>query len=201
MTKIAFIFALRDRLSGLPQEDTEERLRFYCEMIEDRMEDGLSEEEAVAAVGSIDAIVAEIADDIPLLRMARERILPKRRLRTWEILLLAIGSPLWLSLLIAAAAVLLSLYVTLWALTVSVYAVFASAVGCVLGAVLGGIVFICTGNALAGVAMLAAALVSAGLSLLLFYAAKAATVGVLWLTKKILRDIKRCFLKGGKRDA
>ena len=52
MTKREFLAQLRKGLSGLPQDDIEERLTFYGEMIEDRKEEGLSEEEAVSAVGS-----------------------------------------------------------------------------------------------------------------------------------------------------
>ena len=46
MTKLSFLFSLREKLSALPTEEAEERLRSYSEMIEDRMEEGLSEEEA-----------------------------------------------------------------------------------------------------------------------------------------------------------
>ncbi len=43
MNKQAFLTQLRKGLSGLPQEDIEERLAFYSEMIDDRIEEGLSE--------------------------------------------------------------------------------------------------------------------------------------------------------------
>lgn len=46
MSKQEFLEQLRRGLSGLPREDIEERLKFYSEMLEDRMEEGLSEEEA-----------------------------------------------------------------------------------------------------------------------------------------------------------
>ena len=52
MNKQEFLSRLRKQLKGL--EDKEERITFYSEMIDDRMEEGLSEEEAVAAVGSLD---------------------------------------------------------------------------------------------------------------------------------------------------
>ena len=45
MTKKEFLSGLRKKLSGLPQEDSEERLNFYSEIIDDRVEEGLSEEE------------------------------------------------------------------------------------------------------------------------------------------------------------
>ena len=41
MTKIQFLLALNKALSGLPQDEIEERLTFYSEIIDDRMEDGL----------------------------------------------------------------------------------------------------------------------------------------------------------------
>ena len=50
MTKQEFLSGLKAKLSGLPQEDVEERLGFYAEMIEDYTEEGLSEEEAVEKI-------------------------------------------------------------------------------------------------------------------------------------------------------
>ena len=111
MTKIKFVLELRDRLSGLPREDIEERLEFYSEMIDDRMEEGLSEEEAVAAIGSVDEIASQIIVKTPLVKVAKEKIKSKRKLRTWEIVLLALGSPIWLSLLIVAFSVIISVFV------------------------------------------------------------------------------------------
>ena len=54
MNKQEFLAQLRKGLSGLPQDDIEERLTFYSEMIEDQTEEGLSEDEAVAQIGSVD---------------------------------------------------------------------------------------------------------------------------------------------------
>lgn len=41
MSKQEFLAELRKALSGLPQGDIEDRLTFYSEMIDDRMEEGL----------------------------------------------------------------------------------------------------------------------------------------------------------------
>ena len=121
MTKLEFILALNERLKHLPQDEVKERISFYSEMIEDRMEEGLSEEDAVAAVGSIDEIAAQTK---PEKAPASKK--QKRRLKAWEIVLLSLGSPIWLSLLIAAFAVALSLFVVLWALIICLWAVFAA---------------------------------------------------------------------------
>lgn len=195
MNKQDFLGLLRKGLSGLPQEDIEERLTFYCEMIEDQMEEGLSEEEAVAAVGTVDEIVAQIAADIPRAKAPLEEIKPKRDLKMWEIILLALGSPIWLSLAISGVAVIFSLYVSLWAVMISLWAVFGSLVGCSAGGLVAGIAIACNGNVLPGVAMIGAGIVCAGLSIFAFCGCRAATNGILICTKKAAEWTKNRFLK------
>lgn len=198
MTKQEVLERLRNGLSGLPQSDIEERLAFYREMIEDRMEEGLSEEEAVAAVGAVPEIIAQVIADTPLTKLAKERIKPNRRLRTWEIVLLALGSPLWLSLCVAAVAVILGLYISLWSVIVSLWAAFGSLAACFIGAFLSGIIFACTGKLLAGCALIAAGFVCAGLSIFVFYGCKAVTKGIMRFTKGIALWLKNRFVRKGE---
>ena len=195
MTKLKFLLALHDQLSGLPQADVEERLSFYTEMIEDRMEEGLLEEEAVAAVGSIEEIAAQIRADLSPAAPAAKAQKPKKQLSAWTIVLLVLGSPVWLSLLIAAFAVVFSLYVILWSLVVSLWAVFASIIGCTIGGILGGIGFLTTGHLLVGIALLGAGVVCAGLSILVFLGCRSATNGAAKLTKSTALQIIGCFKK------
>ncbi len=199
MTKQEFLASLRKGLFGLPQEDIEERLTFYNEMIEDRMEDGLSEEDAVLAAGSVTEIVTQIVADTPLTKIAKERIKSKRRLKAWEIVLLALGSPIWLSLAIAAIAVILSLYISLWSVIISLWAVFGSLIACAFGGIAGGIIIAVTNTALTGIAVVGAGIFCAGLSIFMFYGCNAASKGILILTKKIALWIKSCFR--GKEEA
>ena len=49
MTKNEFLSSLRSKLQGLPPADIDERIGFYSEMIDDRMDEGKSEEEAISA--------------------------------------------------------------------------------------------------------------------------------------------------------
>ena len=195
MTKIEFILSLSRSLQGLPQSDVTERLEFYNEMIDDRIEDGLSEEEAVAAIGSVESVADQILSEIPLTRLVKEKIKPQRKMRAWEIVLLAVGSPIWLSLLIAAFAIVISLYAVLWSLVATVWAVFAAFAGCALGLVAGGIIFFCLGNIPVGLASIGAALVLAGLAILTFFASLLSTKGAVKLTKLIAIAIKRLFVR------
>ena len=198
MTKQAFLAQLRNALSGLPQADIEERLAFYSEMIEDRIEEGLPEAEAVAAVGAIPEITAQIIADTPLVKLAKERMKPNRRLKTGEVVLLALGSPLWLSLCVAAVAVVFALYLSVWSVIVSLWAVFGSLAACAFSGLAAGILFVCTGYALSGIAMIAAGLACAGISVFAFYGSKAATNGILRLTKKVAMWTKNCFVRKGE---
>lgn len=195
MRKAEFLEQLRRGLCGLPQEDMEDRLTFYGEMIEDRMEEGLSEEEAVSAVGAVDEIVKQVIADTPFAKIAKERIRVKRRLKAWEIVLLALGFPIWISLAISAVAIVFSLYVSLWSVIVSLWSVFGSMVACSFGGVVAGIVFVCRGDVLHGLAMLAAGSVCAGLSIFAFYGCKAGTRGILVLTKNMAIWIKNGFIR------
>ena len=122
MTKQEFLKALEAALSGFPEEELNDRLRFYSEMIDDRIEDGLSEEEAVAKIGTPKAVSEQILKDTPLFKLAKEKIKPKRRLAAWEIVLIALGSPIWISLLVSLLAVVLSAYASLWSAIVSLWA-------------------------------------------------------------------------------
>ena len=195
MRKQEFLAQLRKGLSGLPQDEIEERLTFYSEMIEDQVEEGFSEEEAISAVGSVDEIVAQVVAETPLAKIAKERMKSKRRINAGEIVLLALGSPIWVSLGIAAFAVILSLYISLWALIISLWAVFASLAVCSISGVLACVIFTVAGNGASGIAMLAVGFVCAGLSIFMFYGCKAVTEGILMLTKKMAKWIKNCLIK------
>jgi len=211
MTKLDFIAELRTRLKGLPEREVEDRLAFYGEMIDDRVEDGCSEEEAVFAAlcisdayesdsaqaenEAMDEIAEQIIADIPMTKIAKDRIKPKRRLRAWEIVLLAVGSPLWLTLGLAAAAVILSVYAVLWSVIVSLWAVFGALAGCAIGGVAAGIILICFGNVIAGIALIGAGLALAGVGIFAFMGCKAATKGIILLTKMTVLGIKKCFIR------
>jgi uncharacterized membrane protein len=176
-------------------QEVEERLSFYSEMIDDRIDEGLSEADAVADVGTVSGIAEQIICDIPLTSIAKERIMPKRRMKTWEKVLLALGSPIWFSLSIAAFAVSVSLYAVLWSVIVSVWAVFVSFVG---GAALGAgtcAVNLFTSHIPTALVMLSGGSVCAGLAILTFIGSKALTKGIVFLTVKIPLAIKKCIVK------
>ncbi|MBQ3489465.1 MAG: DUF1700 domain-containing protein [Clostridia bacterium] len=198
MNKEEFISDLQQKLSGIPEKILRDTICFYEEMIEDRMEEGLSEEEAIRDIGNTEEIATQILADIPLLHIVKDKIKPKRKLQGWEIALLVIGSPLWISLLVAVFAMVISIYAVIWSVIVSLWAAFASLIACAVCGIGIGAGFIFIGNGLAGAFLLGAGLILAGLSIFLFYGCKAATNGTAVLTKKIALGIKSCFIKKEK---
>ncbi len=199
MTRLEFLEALKSGLKGLPQEDIEERVSFYREMIDDRIEDGISEQEAISEIGTVENVISQIVADIPITKIVKQKISSKSKLRAWEIVLLILGSPIWLSLLIAFLAVVFALYVSIWSVIVSLWAAFGSLIACGVGSIIGGVVLSFTGNALSGLLVIGAGLVCTGLSILFFYGCNAVTKGILMLTKKVALSIKNTLL--GKEEA
>lgn len=199
MNKNEFLSALRAALSGLPEGDVEERINFYSESIDDRMEEGITEEEAVAALGAVDSIASQIISETPLVKIVKKKLSASRAFKTWEIVLLAVGSPVWLSLGIAAVAVVISLYAVLWSVIASVWAVFVSLCASAFGGIAGGAVLVFMGSTMQGIALIGAALSCAGLAIFAFIGCKAATAGSTVLTKKICYAIKNLLLGKEKR--
>ncbi len=194
MNKQEFLSALRDKLSGLSEEDIEKSIEYYSEMTDDRIEDGLSEEEAVAALGSVDEISSRILLDTPLPKLVKAKVKSQKTLRAWEIVLIVLGAPLWLSLIITAFALILSLYIVIWAvfaaLYITVLALCLCAIGCVVVIFLGDFT-----NTIAGVLFLVgAAIICIALAIFIFCGSVYVLKGFLLLHKTISKKIKYCFI-------
>ena len=197
MTKLKFLLTLNERLSALPKEDVEEHLNFYSEMIDDRIEDGLTEEEAVREIGTVDEIVTRIMEDIPVSAVIKQKLKAKLKLSVLEIILLVLGSPLWLSLLIAVFAVLLSAYIVLWSIVISFWAVFVSVLFSGIGVILGAIVLICQSFSAVGVTGIGVGIICLGLSVLFFLGCKFITTGIVSVTKSIGVGFKKLLISKG----
>ena len=194
MNKREFLEQLGKELSGLPQSDIEDRLTFYGEMIDDRTEEGMTESEAVDGVGTVKEVAAQILSDIPLGKLVREKVRPGRTLKAWEIVLLILGSPRWLSLLVAACAVIFAVYAVIWSVAAALWSADVSLAAGSLGAAVSSVLFAARGYTVAGLAMLAAVFFLAGLSVFLFFGCRGATKGIVTLTGKIALGIKTAFV-------
>lgn len=194
MNKNEFLAELKKGLYGLPENDIEERLNFYSEMIDDLIEEGKTESEAIESIDCVEDIVKQTVSDIPLAKLVKQKIKTKRSMRAWEIVLIGLGFPLWFPLLIAFFAVAVSLYAVLWALIVSLWAIEGSFFATALGGIFLGLTYFIQNDFLSALAMLGIGLVSAGIAYFAFFGCVAASKGVIILTKKALLGIKSSFV-------
>ncbi len=180
---------------GLSQDEFAKRLSVVRQTVS-KWEKGLSvpDSEMLLLIATVlDTSVGELLDEHTVSKSLANK--SSRSLKPFEIVLLALGSPIWLSLAVAAFAVILALYVSLWAVIISLWAVFASFIGCAFGGIVAGIVFTCNGNILTGIAIIGAGTLLAGLSVFMVFGGKAATKATLLLTKKIALTVKNRLIK------
>ena len=196
MYKNEFLTELRNRLQGLPQDDLDNRINFYEEMINDRMDEGKSEEEAVAEIGSVDEVVTQIASETPLLKLVKEKAKPKRALKVWEIILIILGFPLWFPLLITAFVLCLVAYILIWTLVIVVYSVELSFIVSSLAGLVVFFAYLFAGQF--NLIPLAVAVMSAGGALLLYFGCTEVTKLTIKLSKNIVLKIKTAFIRKGK---
>lgn len=130
MKKLEFINELGAQLHSMPAEEVRPLLDYYMEIVADRMEDGMTEEEAVASLGPIPELAEKILAEQPQTEQEPEPIptpapLPepvpqtKRRWSASSIVLAIVLSPLWLVLLCVLIGIEIAVWATLASLLVS----------------------------------------------------------------------------------
>lgn len=199
MRKQDFIKELRLNLSFLPKEEIEDRISFYSELIDDKIEEGVKEEDAIKSIGSIDEIIDQIIDEMPLSKIAKDKIKPKRKLSGLEIALIIVGSPIWLSLLLSLIAVLFSLYIIGWSIVISIWAILISLIAVLVAGIVLTIISLFSNIYIVALSYLGATLVILGLTILMHYVCKIITRLYIKLTKLIVLSIKKKMLKRGEK--
>ena len=203
MTKRLFLKALGFRLSDLPEADVLERLNFYSEIIDDRVEDGITENEAIASIGTPDEIAAQIkAELLPhskyssdtqsdktvasshILAAAEKKYKLTGGQKATQIFLIALGSPIWLSIVASVLAVIISAVASIWAIIISLWACSVALGGGVIFGI-GSSHFTPECGFSIRLIWIGTALFSAGLAILLFFVAKHTTKLAVVLTVKL----------------
>lgn len=197
MNKREFLNALRVRLSALNLNDIESSIEYYSEMIDDRIEDGLTEIEAVAAVGSVDEAAVKILGENPQINNMQNvpNKKEKKRYSAFEIVLLILGFPLWFSLLAAAFSVVLSVYIVIWAVVIVLYALTISLMLSALALFAMIFISLFSGKVLSALLFFGATLLLSGVGILLLMLS-------VFLTGKIAKlsvvIFKKLFIRGNR---
>ncbi len=131
MDKRTFLERLQAALAGLPDAERERQLAYYEEMIDDRVEEGMSESEAIAALGPADQLAQRVLRQTPPQQRA-DRVRRSGIPTAVWVLLAVLLLPLWLPLLGLAGALVLGSFALLFGLIVA-------AAGLVAGLGVGGV--------------------------------------------------------------
>lgn len=193
MTKNDFLNKLESALSGLPHEEIKKTLDYYSEIIDDAVEDGRNETEVIAGLGSIEGIAGKIIDETPIRKFLKEDVRDSH-IGVSVIVLLIVTSPVWFPILTAAFAIAFSLYITLWAIVASFFAVFAVLALCGV-CMLVASPFLIAVRPLKSMAAFGLAFVCAGLSVFIFYLSLWCAKVTIKFTLFIIRGIKNVFIK------
>ena len=189
MNKTEFSQALRRALGKLPSYEVEQSIAFYEEMIADRMEDGMREEEAVAALGPVEAIAAQIIAETPPIPKAIAKA--NTGSRTLNVVLLVVFSPLWVPVVLALALAVFMVYLSIWMVIVALWTVVAVLILC---APIGFFLLAwCLANGY--LFQLGAGLAASGLGLFAWFGVLAASKGLVSLTGTFGRWVKSRFVK------
>lgn len=183
MNKTEFINSLKSKITDMPYQEVEKTINYYAEIIDDRIEEGINEEEAVEALGNIDEIVREIRMDIPLSSLISQKVKQshdKASNKTLWMILAIVGFPFWLPLSIAFAAVVFSVYITIWAVVFSLFAVVLSLGLAAVAGFVGGVIQCFSAGFPQGMFFVGLSICIAGLFIMSFRP-------MLWLCKKIAK--------------
>ena len=197
MNKTDFLSSLKQKLSGLSVEDINKSLDYYSEMIDDRIEDGMTEEEAVADVGTPDECANAILMDMPLSKVVKVKIKKERSIRWWEIALILLGSPLWLPLLLAMLAVAFAIVVTLFSIVIAFAASVIALLFCGLFCVACGVFDFLRATFASGLFGVGIGLAAIGCGILATLLVILTLKFSIWLLKAFTRLIKSLFIRKG----
>ncbi|WP_313894132.1 HAAS signaling domain-containing protein [Psychrobacillus sp.] len=182
MNKSEFLAELATKLNALPQSEMNKSLAYYSEIIDDRMEDGMSEVDAVCGLGNVEEIAQEeMIEATPLPKL----IIPSRPLSKLEIVLLFICSPLIITLL----ALILAFYATVWLVIISLFLLdFSFALAGVAGIIASIVDF--RSNIPISLLMFICSLISIGIGIVAFKPIKIVSNKILGLTTWVVKNIK-----------
>lgn len=199
MKKHEFIDELTNALLGLGNDEIKKSLDYYCEMIDDAVENGEDEEAVIERLGSVQEIAQGIINETPLGKLVKENV-KRHKWSAAEIVLIIITSPVWLPMAAAVLSVGVSLYLSLWSVVASLFITsaalflggFALAVSSpfILAGLQGAKALLCLGMGL----------VCIGASVFLFYFSVLVSKLIIKLSVYCIRKIKKMFIRGGAKN-
>lgn len=190
MNKTEFLNELKKQISEYPVEETQKSMEYYAEMIDDRVEDGMTEAEAVASLGTVDSIANQIKCELPITTLVKQRAKEQskgKKMPVWAIILLVVGFPLWGGVALSILGMVITFYSLIWAMDAVLWSIVLSLGAGALTGIIGFFVSLTRLSMGSAIFYLGGGFLCGGLGVFLF-------LGSLLITKGIILGTKKCFL-------
>lgn len=183
-----FLKQLRKKLRLLPEQEQKKVLDYYRELIEDEIEEGVSEAEAIQRRGSVEEIakqtLREYLSERSLTEINKDRSdMPQHSELGKRIVITILLSPIWLPLYISGWSVLISFFVASAACGIGGIAYLAPSVSMIAS------------EGMVGWLQCGVCLTAIGLALLLWLATQELTMLWLRMSKWFCHGIRYSFRK------
>jgi len=196
VNKTEFLNALKNKISTLPQYEIDKFINYYSEILDDKIEDGMTEEEAVAGLEDVTKIAEKIMYEMPLPVLIKSRFNIDQTVIT--VLIIVFGFPIWFPLLMASLGILFGIYMAILGVIIACYAVvFGLGVGGIASTVAS--IYAFTLSPTTGLVALGGGLICIALSIFAVFPAMTVTKAMCKLTAWIGRQIKSIFIKKEKK--
>lgn len=190
MTKSIFIENLRVLLKSINEDERNKFISYYEEIFDDYMENGFTEEEVINKIGSPESIANSILEEQDSLNIK----VPSFNSKILNTVLLILGFPLWGSLLLTVALIILSIYIIIFCVPFTTGVMSVSFFGAGLFGVIASLFLMFDSLAL-GIVQLGVCISLIGASILLgiitLYVSKKVMSITSKLTLKIVKSFKR----------
>ena len=191
MKKDEFMSKLDKALENITEQEKIEILAYYQEIIDDKIDSGLDEDDAVRSVGTVEEIISQV------LVEETEKPQASKGYNKRLLIVLIAGAPLWIPLILATLSVIVSVYVSAWAIVVSLCATELSLIVASPLSIISSFVIMFTDNLATGFLTLGASIFALGIVLIAFVPIVKLVKYSMNLTKKSVILIIN-MIKGGK---
>lgn len=128
MNKTQFCALLENKLKPyLSPKEMYKTLNFFEEMIDDRIDEGLSEEEAVSQLGDIDIIVDQILDEHNIGKKQTKlvwRFVPRKIPKELGFIITVLLLPVWITIFALGASLFIVILSIIFSIVLTIIAIF-----------------------------------------------------------------------------
>ncbi|MBQ6143103.1 MAG: DUF1700 domain-containing protein [Clostridia bacterium] len=189
MNKAEFLNDLKFKLNFLSEEEREKTLNYYNEIIEDRIESGMSEEKAVSQMESTKVISEKLKPKENIQKTTSEKILDfidtllTKHGYLFMLAILIFSFPIWSPIVATVLTFIAGILIFIGVVLLFIFLMIATGAICTVAGLIIGISFL-TQSLLSAIAALGISMIFAGITILL-------TIG----TIKIINGISIVFTK------